>query len=451
VQLAPSKFFCILSNTIIKKVTKEEAMRKGIVCLSFLIVFSFYFAQGAYADEITELKVQIKTLQARIEALETAQETVQAKQAKTAEKVAKIETIPSILEGINISAGATFVVQGTHNANGDNSDNDGEDAGDSSYSIDLTFEKEFEDYGKAVINFEAGGGGGVEDELKLFSNVNADADNDENLRLTKAFYEHYLKSLPLTLVFGKIGANDYIDTNNYANDECTQFLSRMFKNSPAIELADNGPGVGFTLKPTGLIDINLVMVDADSEWEDMFDNIFLAGQINLKTNLFNREGNYRIVAWLNDQAHTRWSDSLSTKDDGYGFGISFDQEITDNLGAFIRYGWQDPGQRLNGLDDDFSLEHSWSTGLQFNGNIWGRDKDVFAFAIGQVIPSSDYKNSGNLNAKNEGHFEVYYSYVVNDHLTLSPDIQAIWNPYGKDAATGDDMIIVGGLRGQVDF
>lgn len=426
-------------------------MKKSIVCLSFLLVFSLYFGRGAYADEIAELKAQVKALQARVEALEASQETVQAKQTKTDERITKIKTMPSILEGINISAGATFVVQGTHNANGDNLDRDREDAGDASYSIGLGFEKEFEDYGKAVITLEAGGGAGVEDELKLFSNVNADADNDENIRLTEAFYEHYLKDLPLTLAFGKIDVKGYIDTNDYANDECTQFFGRMFKNSATIEFADNGPGIGFTLKPADFVDANLVLADADSDWEDMFDNIFLAGQVSLRPNLFNRDGNYRILAWINDQAHTGWSDSSSTKDNGYGFGISFDQGIADNLGAFIRYGWQDPGQRLSGLDDDFSLEHSWSAGLQFNGNIWDRDKDVFALAIGQVIPSSDYKNAGDLNAKNEGHFEVYYSYVVNDYLTLSPDIQVIWNPYGKDATTGDDAIIVGGLRGQVDF
>jgi hypothetical protein len=30
-------------------------------------------------------------------------------------------------------------------------------------------------------------------------------------------------------------------------------------------------------------------------------------------------------------------------------------------------------------------------------------------------------------------------------------LQIIWQPYGKDAANGDNTIVVGGLRGQVDF
>ncbi|MFH1493149.1 MAG: carbohydrate porin, partial [Candidatus Omnitrophota bacterium] len=113
--------------------------------------------------------------------------------------------------------------------------------------------------------------------------------------------------------------------------------------------------------------------------------------------------------------------------------------------------WQDPKQRLNGLDDDFSLEHSWSTGLQLSGSLWGRDEDMFAVAIGQAIPSDDYKKAGSLNAKDEGHLETYYSFKANDHLTLSPDIQVIWNPYGDDATNGDNTIVVGGLRTQVDF
>ena len=133
-------------------------------------------------------------------------------------------------------------------------------------------------------------------------------------------------------------------------------------------------------------------------------------------------------------------------------GISFDQEIGDNFGIFVRYAWQNPERRLNGLDADFSLEHSWSTGLQFSGIAWGRDDDLFAIAYGQVIPSDDYRNAGtNLNARSEDHLEAYYSVKVNDHLTISPDIQVIQDPYGGDAVNGNSTLVIGGLRIQIDF
>ncbi|MFH1901548.1 MAG: carbohydrate porin [Candidatus Omnitrophota bacterium] len=419
-------------------------LQKVIILLLFLGILGPVKICNA-SDE--PIRAEIAELKARIAQLEKKL----VKQDRDLTELKEEGILPSI-EGLTIGAGATFILQGTHNANGDNLSKKGEDVTDASYSIDLEFEKEFADYGKAFIHLEAGGGAGVEDELKVFSNVNRDADDDENVRLTEAWYEHYSSNLPLTLTFGKIDATCFIDTNEYANDEVNQFLGRIFRNSPTIEFADNAAGIRLGLEPVDLMAAEMVLMDADSDWKDMFDNIFFAGQINFKPKLFGRGGNYRILGWLNDREHTKWADATKTKEKGFGFGLSFDQELTDNLGAFVRYGWQEPDQRLNGLDDDFSLEHAWSTGLQLSGSIWGRDDDVLAFAVGQAIPSDDYKKAGsNLNAKDEGHFEAYYSFKVNEHLTLSPDIQVIWNPYGDDATNGKDTITVVGMRGQVDF
>lgn len=418
--------------------------------LLLCVVFFSLFAHFGFCDETEELRTELKALKARIIALENKLEKQEEKSAKYVEAQETLETIKSAFDGLTIGAGATFVVQATENAN--NNSNDGDSVTDASYSIDLEFEKEFADYAKGFIHLEAGGGEGVENELTVFSNVNRDADNDENVRLTEVWYEHYLKDLPITVTAGKIDATCYIDTNEYANDEAVQFLGRIFRNSPVIEFADNAAGVRFGLEPAEFMDTELVVMDADSDWEDVFEHIFLAGQVNFKPNLFGRGGNYRVIAWLNDREHTKWDDSTENKKEGFGFGLNFDQELTDNLGVFVRYGWQDPEQRLNGLDDDFSLEHSWSTGLQLSGNLWGRADDVLGLAIGQAIPSDDYKDAdATRNAESEGHFEAYYSCKLNEHLTVSPDLQVIWNSYGDDATGGDDAIIVGGMRGQVDF
>jgi len=343
------------------------------------------------------------------------------------------------------------VVQGTSNANGDTLSEKGEDVTDASYSIDLTFEKEFEDYGVAFLHMETGDGAGVEDELQVFSNVNRDADDSDNsVSVTEAWYEHNFQSMPADLMVGKIDGTVLVDNNEYANDETTQFLGRIFRNSPTIEFPDNSAGFCLGLEMFDSMDATVLLMDADGDWEDVGDEIFFAGQVNFKPNLFDRPGNYRLIGWLNDTDHTKWEDSTSVKEDGYGFGISFDQELTDSIGAFLRYGWQDPDIYING--DSFSLEHSWSTGIQLKGTMWNRENDTLGIAIGQAAPSDKYKDAGsNLNAKDEGHLEIYYNYVMNEHLTLTPDLQVIWNPYGKDASNGDDTIVVGGVRGQVDF
>jgi hypothetical protein len=356
-----------------------------------------------------------------------------------------------MLGGLRTGIGATFVVQGTNNANGDALSAKGEDVTDASYSIGMSFEKEFGDHGKAFLNVETGDGAGAEDELRVFSNVNRDADDSDNsMTVTEAWYEHYFNAAPVRLMAGKIDGTVLVDTNEYANDETTQFLGRAFRNSPAIEFPDNAAGMRLEIEPSDAVNVSFLMMDGDSDWEDIVEKGFYAAQMNLMPGFFDRPGNYRLITWLSDREHTKWRDSSATKENSYGFGLSFDQEMTDVLGAFLRYGWQDPDVYLNG--EDFSIEQAWGAGIQLKGSLWNREDDVLGAALGWVMPSGEYKNAGsNLKAEDEGHFEAYYSYKVNQNLTLSPDIQVIWNPYGDDASNGNSTITVLGMRGQLDF
>lgn len=356
-----------------------------------------------------------------------------------------------MLGGLRAGLGVTFIMQGTHNANGDTLSGKGEDVTDASYSMDLEFEKEFEDYGKAFLHMETGDGAGVEDELQIFSNVNRDADDSDNsMAVTEAWYEHYFKAVPAKLMAGKIDGTILIDTNEYANDETTQFLGRMFRNSPAIEFPDNTAGLRLEIEPADSVNLKLLMMDGDNDWEDIAEKGFYAVQLNLMPDFLDRSGNYRLIGWMSDREHTEWKDPAKTKERSYGFGVSIDQELRDELGMFLRYGWQDPDVYLN--TESFSLEQTWSIGLQLKGNRWNREQDILGLALGQVMPSAEYKKAGSgLSAKEEGHFEVYYNYKVNEHLTLSPDLQLIRNPYGDDAINGKSSVAIVGIRGQVDF
>ncbi|MFH0827603.1 MAG: carbohydrate porin [Candidatus Omnitrophota bacterium] len=365
------------------------------------------------------------------------------------ERISQKAPAYQLMEGLSLSIGATSIVQGAHHANGDNQLSRKEDVTDGTISTDIALDKKFGDYGESFVCVTAGQGAGVEDNLNVFSNVNFDADNDQNVRLAEAWYEFYFKKISGALAFGKLDPTKYIDTNNYANSETTQFLGRMFRNSPVVEFPANAGGIHFGAAPYDFFDVNFVAVDADADWENVFDSMFVAGQLNLKPKLFGKEGNYRLFAWSNGANHTKWTDTAKDKENGYGFGLSFDQAIIDNVGVFVRYGWQDPKVYLNG--NTFSLAQSWSIGPQVNGSLWGRPDDFIGLGFGQVMPSGKYKKVNGLRAKTENHLEWYYNFKVNGHLTLSPDLQVIWHPYGKDAVNGDEAIVVGGIRGQVDF
>jgi carbohydrate-selective porin OprB len=240
-----------------------------------------------------------------------------------------------------------------------------------------------------------------------------------------------------------------------ANDETTQFLGRIFRNSPTVEFPDNAAGVRFAYLPAEWLVLGCGVFDGNGDWEKIGDNLFNIGQVAFKAGFFGRPGNYRFYGWNNNANHTEWLDIEKNKEAAYGFGLSFDQKISDITTLFVRYGWQNPEvfnpdiTATGGLN--YSLEHSWSAGFQIEGKPWGRENDVFAFAVGQAVPSDDYRVANSLSAKTEGHLEAYYRIHVNDHLSLSPDFQYIWNPFGGDAANDANGIFVGGMRAQVDF
>jgi len=445
------------------------------ISILFLLICSLLLSKAKAADEdisnarllkeIKDLKetaefqaAKIRELEKRLSAQEqrnipAGSETIPAceLEARIDEHINKKIPTFQLLEGLDMGVSITGFLQSARNANADTQLGPGEDVTDGSYSADIGFEKKFQDCATAYISLHSGDGAGLTDDLKLFSNVNADAsDCDGNVFLNEAWYEYYLKSMPFTVTFGKLDPTYFIDSNEYANDETSQFLADMFVNSCIIEFpADNAAGVRLGFKPGGPFEIETVVLDGDADWEDIFDGIFLAGQINFKPHIFGRPGNYRLLAWRNNQPHTEWADMSHDKDTGFGVGLSLDQEFTDLIGVFARYGWQNPDVYLP--SESFSLRDSFSLGAQLKGSPWGRPDDVLGLAFGQIFPSKKYKSANDLQAKTESHFECYYNFKVNDHFSFSPDLQLIWRPYGKDAANGDGTIVVGGVRGQVDF
>ena len=456
---------------------------KKVVSSITLGVFVFFCAHSPAAfgadmpsneellKELKQMRMLIKKQGDRIEDLESQlneqnstiteqKEKVDAKlKALAGEDIsARMKREMGLLEGLpgglDIGAGITFVGQGTPNANNGDA-TDGEDSRfDGSWSADVEIAKEFDDYGMAFLHMEAGQGDTVEGELSVFSNVNRDAGGtNAHVDVTEAWYEHYLFDRQLTITAGKIDATGYIDTNEYANDECSQFLGHIFRNSAVIDWPDdNNWGGRIYIAPEALsfMDIEAIYMEEDGDWENLFDNPFIAAQFNfMPAKAFDYDekmwgGNYRTYVWYNGAPHAKVNDPGVIERGNVGFGFSCDQKITDIYGAFGRFGWADPTKSDLGYD--------WSVGVQMIGRYWNREDDVVAIAIGQAIPGKEYRDANEYD-KSETHLEAYYACKVNDHLTISPDMQIIWEPNGGGTAAGkdSDTIFVYGLRGQIDF
>ncbi|MDD3088765.1 MAG: carbohydrate porin [Candidatus Omnitrophica bacterium] len=435
------------------------------------------FGGGASVDEdimkeFREMKELLKKQNDRIEELEKrlmTQDSTIAEQKKSTEKrlnelsgedisarlkreLGEMHGLPG---GLDIGAGLTMVGQGAANANNPDATDGKKARFDGSYSADLEIGKDFDDFGRAFIHLEAGQGDTVESELSVFSNVNRDAgDSNAHLDITEAWYEHYLFDKQITITGGKIDATCYLDTNAFANDETAQFLGHIFRNSAVIDWPDdNGFGARMYLAPefAKFVDVEMLYMNERGDWENLFDNPFIGGQFNfMPAKAFGYdeemwEGNYRVLFWYNGAAHSKVKDPDVLKRGNAGFGFSMDQKITDVYGVFGRFGWANPT-----VND---LAYDWSFGGQMTGKYWNREDDVVAVAIGQVIPGKEYRDINEFH-KAETHIEAYYSFQVNKYLTLSPDMQIIWDPNGggingidKDAET----VFVYGIRGQVSF
>lgn len=371
--------------------------------------------------------------------------------------------------GIEITADATCVVQGTPNAN---NAGDGEASTcDAAWSADIFIRKAFDDRGLALMHLEPGQGRGAENELSLYSNVNRDQnDTDANVPVTELWYEHYLLNKQIAVTAGKLDPANYLDQNLYAHDETTQFLGRIFKQNPAVEWPDdNTLGGRLIIAPEIIpyLSLEASYFNANNTYERIFDRPFVSTQLNVKPGMFLNldkeqwDGNYRFYWWLNALNHTKLAGAGEdpaddAKKDNYGFGLSVDQMLTDTFGIFARFGWERPDLELVSTNPNAAqCEASWSGGIKMTGRYWKRADDVLAFGIGQVFPSKQYKDAGvaGTGGAAEGHLELYYKCQLFKWLALTPDFQWIWNPHGvnHDYLGDDNTIFVYGARAQIDL
>ncbi|MCJ7594138.1 MAG: carbohydrate porin, partial [Desulfobacterales bacterium] len=89
--------------------------------------------------------------------------------------------------------------------------------------------------------------------------------------------------------------------------------------------------------------------------------------------------------------------------------ISFDQQLGEILGGWIRFGWQ---------DDEAAIDYKdiYSGGFNISGNLWGRDGDNIGIGYAHL-------RGGNLDVDHTDVFEVYGRFALNDIFAVTGDIQ----------------------------
>ena len=350
----------------------------------------------------------------------------------------------NFLNGLTIGGGVTLNLQNLQNAN--KAEDDEGNMLDKNktptigqYSIDLTIEKKFDNNNTAFIHLETGKGN-INYYLNSVAGINAGANDSGVVSVTEAWLNHKFTD-KFVVTVGIISPTDTVDNNSYANDEKEQFIGNIFKNAVNINFSDNSFGIKATYE-TDIADFAIQYLDA-SDCKDITRNGFTSLQVNFKPGFINeKEGNYRIYGWANTNDNIKLDGTGKGDEKNYGLGLSLDQQFTDILGAFARYSWS-----RGDIDNGIFASNVWSLGLQAKVKGIG-DEDVVAIAYGQIIPSNEYKDNINNNAKSENHLELYYNWKVADYLSISPDFQIVENPYYNQQ---DNTAYVGTIRMHISF
>jgi carbohydrate-selective porin OprB len=125
-----------------------------------------------------------------------------------------------------------------------------------------------------------------------------------------------------------------------------------------------------------------------------------------------------------------------------GFGISTQIALTDDLGAYVRAGWNDGGTETFMFTE---IDRSLAVGALMKGGLWNRPNDTFGVATyfhGLSRPHRDYLAAGGLgffvgdgalNYGSERIVETFYSLGLTKHVSFSLGYQRISHPgYNRD-------------------
>lgn len=271
----------------------------------------------------------------------------------------------------------------------------------------------------------------VQDDYKDINGRNRDY-------LLTAWYRHtfaFSGNHSLALTGGIIDSTDYLDENAFSNDEYTQFMNEALVNGPNAfpPSYDIGGAVQWTFNDFSINGVAMAMGsnDEDGDMEEPYNFYGVQLAYRLKTPL--GEGNYRLLV---DTTSSDFSNVAGTqKKRKTCVLVSFDQQLGDILGAWLRCGSQ--------IEDRAALDckNLYSGGLNISGTLWGRGGDNVGIGYARL-------DGGNLDLDHVDAFEVYGRFALTDIFAITGDVQ-----YMKDSMKQGDSPSgwIFGLRATAEF
>ncbi len=267
----------------------------------------------------------------------------------------------------------------------------------------------------------------LEDDYKNINGRNRDY-------LLTAWYKYtfnFSESHTLGLTGGIIDSTDYVDENAYANDEFTQFMNEALVNGPNgfFPSFDIGGAIEWEI---GNFDITGVGLNV-GENDEGRNYHYYAGQVAYKWDNALGEGNYRAIV---DWTTKKFSDEDGDDERRLAGFLSFDQELGDIFGAWIRFGWQDDSALID-------FDAIYSGGINILGSWYGREQDNIGIGYAYLHGDNDSEFD------DDQVFEVYWRVVFTDMFAATLDFQYV--DENRDNSDDDIDGVIGGIRMTAEF
>jgi hypothetical protein len=359
-----------------------------------------------------------------------------------------------------------------------------------------------------ILDLESTGGRGLSEALGLAGFTNLDVVRNPNLGILPylARYEIHqvigftqqtttqepgpfalAPSVPLRRVefrIGKMTLPDFFDVNGPGSDSHLQFMNWTVDNNGAWDYAADTRGytVGGMAEYDdrvwsvryGLFAMPVVANGIDLDWAFSRARGH-NGEFELRHSFVpQRKGTTRVLFYANRAHMGTYREAVDAFLAGidktptitlhehfgalkYGFGYNTEQEVTENLRVFGRFGWNE------GQHESFAyteVDQTVEAGADYAGTRWRRPVDKIGLAMVSNAIKRDHQNylrlgglgfllgDGNLNYGRENIVESYYNWHAWRGLFYALDVQHISNPgYNRDRGPA----WVGSVRAHVDF
>ncbi len=246
----------------------------------------------------------------------------------------------------------------------------------------------------------------------------SDINSSNRYNLLEAWYKHtfpFSDSNSLAITLGIIGSTGYIDDNEYANDEVSQFMNDIFVNNTLANLPDYDSGSAIELN-VGAWTMKGVVMNSENDDDNHYN--YYAVQIGRHITNALGDGNYRIYGFRTDKEFLDASET--SRERLSGLGVSIDQQLNETVGVFVRASTQ---------SDDAAIDHDelLSVGLNIMGTHWNRPQDSVGVGVGYLDGAKDSGIDDTVAA------EAYYRYLLTENVDLSVDAQWIKDSIENDS------------------